>query len=126
MPQMTVFWDRKKYPQDLLLKVLERAPFYSALALSTQGNEHGMLTSVDFMIKVEQPGKYDRGWPELGILIEANHFDERAENLEDRSNLIARGLETEGLAPEGLDLNSSFVWIRLSPAGYTELGRKQT
>ena len=124
MPQMTVFWDpRKDYPQHLLYKVVERAPFYAALALSTEGNEDGELTAEDFIVEVKRPGEFDRGWPELGIVIEANHFDERKENLDERTAQIVSNLEAEGLAPSALELESSFVWVRLSTAGYSELGR---
>ena len=111
MPQMTVFWDpRKDYPQHLLYKVVERAPFYAALALSTEGNEDGELTAEDFIVEVKRPG-------------EANHFDERKENLDERTAQIVSNLEAEGLAPSALELESSFVWVRLSTAGYSELGR---
>lgn len=123
MPQMTVFWDPKKYHPELLEKVLDRAPFYAALALSVDGNDDAGLTAADFIVEVKQPDEFSRNWPELGIVIEASYFAERDLNLQERSDQIARGLEQEGLAASNFDLKTSFVWIRLSPAGFTELGR---
>jgi len=83
-------------------------------------NPDGKLKPTDIEVEVGQfaPGllpEQEHKAYTIGFIIEANDYPERRQNLKERAQEIARGLEF--LKPK----HRAFVWVRLLPAEFVDV-----
>lgn len=113
MPWVEIYHDRKLGGGALLRHIVDNIQQIVADELNSP--EPGAdLTPEDIEVRVAPIGPMDRTEFDLQILITANDFESRQENLEDRHERIKQRLSDI----KGNRDASCFVWTQLVPAAF--------
>ncbi|MGC9611010.1 MAG: hypothetical protein ABSE68_02205 [Minisyncoccia bacterium] len=110
--------DEKNLPLKIFAEFLATT---TAKALSIPGTE-GELTAKDIEVEVREFGKYDINQADVEIIVFANEYPERLENLEERRKQMGKDIyswlgEPSFESPMWLAIKKVSIWIPLVRGG---------
>lgn len=109
------------YPSNLLLaRLAEDLPVICAEWLSSE-DEGGELTKSDFSVTFHKAGDNDVITHPLQIRVETHSFPLRLATIDQRTEKIRNAIKSslDNLANRHLKGLRFYVWVRLSPAGFS-------
>lgn len=117
MPLVVLSHKKDRVLPDMLEKLAQALPAMVAEALTCE-HPPGLLVAGDIEVWVRESSDYDVNVKDLEIVVWANHYDERQQNLHHR-NVAVLNKVREFLADYDCNLNG-YVWILLQPASFGE------
>lgn len=114
MPLVVVNRNPEKLSDRILKKFLEGLPESVASTLTCE-NPDGKLKAQDIEVWVQDFGPYDINKADVEIIIWANQYPERQENLDFRRKMLCNLVRSA--VPRDI---KGWVWILLQPASFGE------
>ena len=119
MPLVVIQYAARPISRQVLIRLVAALPDVVAAALDVPGLPEGRLTPEDIEVWVQESGDLNLNIKDLEIVIWANLYPERLENLTERNGIIASFVR-DFLRKYGSGLNG-YVWTMLQPAAFSQL-----
>ena len=125
MPLVILKRDPAKIPDGVVKDLGRWLPYLVSQALRMKDRPEIGLYPADIEIEVKDVGIHDVNAKPLAITIFANHYPERAVNIQESAEKIAKRLYHLHLLPDDVNVHECSVWIFLGQAGYAQIRQVQ-
>lgn len=119
MPLAVLNYRKDRVLPDMLEKLARELPEMIADALTTEVDTRGRLFPGEVEVWVRESNEFDVHVKDFGIVIWANHYPEREQDLNHRNVAILNKVR-EFLSDYDRNL-SGYVWILLQPGSFGEI-----
>jgi hypothetical protein len=110
--------DRAIVSDEIMGQLTQALPGIVSLALDVPSNPEARLAYQDIEVRIHESHPMDANTLPLGIMIIANDYPERKENLNRRRYFIANEVRRLLLPSCLVGKNQIFVWVLLVPASF--------
>lgn len=120
MPEVKIKRNPSQISDEAAQKIAKALQVIVARALTVPGHKEAQLTKDDIEVGITDHGPLDINTLDLQIVVIANDYPERKQNLAERTAQIVKDLKAyaETLIGFRLTENQTFVWVLLSPAAF--------